>query len=260
VNASGADEPPRLLPATGDAASATHEAAREQGSPLLDLLPHFLATLNREPALAISLTYLLVAMTGIFYDVAFYRKFAIPVLSLAQLGDFLTAGIQQPIALVLVASTFPICWLFDRINMRHRGRQRAEIGRLRLVAAPTWSERLRLRYLAWRVNQVWATRLAYVAVIVAYGSMFVGLYADFRADAAKRGDAAEVRVWLNGESAALAGSRSDRWTYLGAISTFVFLYDRDAAQSMVVPANAIARIEPFAPPEAKSHFMVAPIP
>jgi len=162
--------------------------APERGiSPLLDLLPHFFETLKREPALAISLTYLLVAMAGIFYDVAFYKKFAIPVLSLAQLGDFLTAGIQQPIALVLVASTFPICWLFDRINMRHRRRQRVEIERLKLVDAPRPYERLRLRYLGWRVGQIWEQRLAYLAVIVAYGWLFVGFYADYRADAAKQG-------------------------------------------------------------------------
>jgi len=235
--------------------------APERGiSPLLDLLPHFFETLKREPALAISLTYLLVAMAGIFYDVAFYKKFAIPVLSLAQLGDFLTAGIQQPIALVLVASTFPICWLFDRINMRHRRRQRVEIERLKLVDAPRPYERLRLRYLGWRVGQIWEQRLAYLAVIVAYGWLFVGFYADYRADAAKQGDAAEVRIWLNGEGSALAASKADRWTYLGAISSYVFVYDRDAAQAMVVPANAVARIEPFPAPAPKTRFVVAPIP
>lgn len=237
------------------------EPAREKGvSPLLDLMPNFLETLKREPALAISLTYLLVAMAGIFYDVAFYKKFAIPVLSLAQLGDFLTAGIQQPIALVLVASTFPICWLFDRINMRHRRRQRLEIERLRLIAVPRTYERWRLRYLEWRVRQIWEQRLAYLAVIVVYGWLFVGFYADYRAEAVKAGDAAEVRVWLNGEAAPLAGAKSDRWIYLGAISSYVFVYDRAAPQAMVVPANAVARIEPFPAPDPKTRFVVAPIP
>lgn len=229
-------------------------------SALLDLLPHFLDTLKREPALAISITYLLVAMAGIFYDVAFYRKFAIPVLSLAQLGDFLTAGIQQPIALVLVASTFPICWVFDRINMRHRRRQRLELERLRLIAEPRPYEKWRLAYLGWRVEQVWYTRFTYLAVVVAYGWMFVGFYADYRADEVKSGDATEVRVWLNGESGALAGSKSERWIYLGAISSYVFLYDREAAQATAVPVNAVARILPLPAPASKPGLVVAPIP
>lgn len=235
-------------------------AADRPPSALLDLLPHFLDTLKREPALAISITYLLVAMAGIFYDVAFYRKFAIPVLSLAQLGDFLTAGIQQPVALVLVASTFPICWVFDRINMRHRRRQRLELERLRLLAAPRWYERSRLAYLGWRVEQVWYTRLTYLAVVIAYGWMFVGLYADYRADQVKSGDAAEVRLWLNGESGALVSAKSERWTYLGAISSYVFLYDREAARAMAVPVNAVARIEPLPAPASKTGLVVAPIP
>lgn len=81
----------------------------QPASPLLELLPHILRTLQREPALAITLIYAFVAMAGIFYNFSFYRRFDIPVLTLSQIGDFLVAGIQQPMALVLVASTFPLC-------------------------------------------------------------------------------------------------------------------------------------------------------
>jgi hypothetical protein len=229
-------------------------------SALLGLLPHFLDTLRREPALAISITYLLVAMAGIFYDVSFYRKFDIPVLSLAQLGDFLTAGIQQPIALVLVASTFPLCWGFDRINMRYRRRQRIELARLRALDAPSPYERLRLRYIEWRVGQLWYTRISYLAVVVAYGWMFVGFYADYRAAEAKQGDAAEVVVWLNGEGDQPVAAPRHAWIYLGAISNYVFVYDREASRSAILPVNAIARIEPIPAPPSKTGVTVAPIP
>src|SRR4051812_32769509 len=97
----------------GDAAAA-HTAATS--SVLLNLLPHVVQTLRREPALGITICYLLVAMAGIFYNYSFYRQFGIPILSLSQIGDFLVAGIQRPMALLLVASTFPLCWLADTIN------------------------------------------------------------------------------------------------------------------------------------------------
>lgn len=222
--------------------------SQRPASALLELLPHFLDTVRREPAIAITLTYGLVAMAGIFYDVSFYRKFDIPVLSLAQLSDFLTAGIQQPVALVLVATTFPVCWAFDQISVRYRRRQRRKLDALRQVQQPTPYQRLRRSYVGWRVEQVWFTRLSYLAVVVAYGWTFVGSYADYRADAAKNGGTTEVRIWLNGEGAALTGLNSDRWTYLGAISSYVFVYDRAAAKALVVPVNAIARIEPFPAP------------
>lgn len=230
-------------------------------SPLHGLMPHFLRTLRREPALAISLTYLLVAMAGIFYDVSFYRLFGIPVLSLAQLGDFLTAGIQQPMALVLVFSTFPLCWAFDRINERFRQRHRDDLARLE-AAQPheTLYGRLRRLFLHWRVRQVWYTRLNYLVLIVLYGWMFVGYYADHRANEVKHGDAAEVRIWLNGESHAMPSSASDTWLYLGAISSYVFVYDRAGNRSAVVPVNAIARIAPTAAPPTTPAVVVAPIP
>ncbi len=111
-------------------------------SALFEVLPHVLRTLRREPALVITLTYALVAMAGIFYDYAFYRQFDIPALSLSQISDFLGAGIQEPIAIVLVLSTFPLCWLFDRINIWGRRRRAAE-GRA-AKAAPSldaWKRR-----------------------------------------------------------------------------------------------------------------------
>jgi len=94
-------------PTIPDATASRPTADAEQPvSALFEVLPHVLRTLRREPALVITLTYVLVAMAGIFYDYAFYRQFDIPALSLSQISDFLGAGIQQPMAIVLVLSTF----------------------------------------------------------------------------------------------------------------------------------------------------------
>jgi len=229
-------------------------------SPLLGMMPHILQTLQREPALAITLTYFLVAMAGIFYDYSFYAKFAIPVLSLSQLSDFLTAGIQQPMALVLVFSTFPICWVFDRINTHYRRRNLARLEKMRAEPSASAFAGIRFRYIRWRAEQLWYTRISYLAVIVVYGAMFVGFYAERRANAVKEGEAQEVRVWLNGAAAALPASDSDRWTYLGAISSYLFVYDRKAATATVLPVNAVARIDPIAPAPSKPGVVVAPIP
>ena len=253
------DAPVRESTLVGEPAAA-HTGQAPLHSPLLGMMPHILETLQREPALAITLTYFLVAMTGIFYDYSFYAKFAVPVLSLSQLSDFLTAGIQQPMAIVLVFSTFPICWVFDRINMRYRRRNLATLERLRAEPPTSLLARLRWRFVRWRVEQVWYTRISYLAVIVVYGAMFVGGYAERRANAVKEGEAQEVRVWLNGAAAALPASDADRWTYLGAISGYLFVYDRKAAAATVLPVNAVARIDPIAPPDAKPGLVVAPIP
>jgi hypothetical protein len=230
-------------------------------SALFEMLPHILRTLRREPALAVSLTYLLVAMAGIFYDFSFYQRFDIPVLTLSQIGDFLVAGIQQPMALVLVISTFPLCWLFDRINMRGRRRRAAEILRLRAQPSLSQWQRGRLSLNEWMNGRRWYTQMMYVVVVVAYGWTFVGLYANHRADAVKCGEAGEVRVWMNGASEPLAPAGSRNWTYLGAIASYVFVYDRDGGKAAIFPVSGIARIEPLPLPDSgKGNVMVAPIP
>lgn len=246
-----------------DSAVIVSPAGADRGdtSALLNLLPHVLQTLKREPALAITFAYLFVAMAGIFYNFSFYQKFGIPVLTLSQISDFLVAGIQQPMALVLVLSTFPICWIFDRINLRSRRKHIAERARLHAAQELSWWQRARLVFLEWRVEQRWYTQLSYVAVVVIYGWTFVALYAQYRAAAVKRGEAAEVRIWLNGEAQALAPGKSQAWIYLGAVANYVFVYDREGGRAEVLPVNAIARIEPAASPESGSSLpMVAPIP
>jgi hypothetical protein len=230
-------------------------------SALFEVLPHVLRTLRREPALVITLTYLLVAMAGIFYDYAFYRQFDIPVLSLSQISDFLGAGIQEPMAIVLVLSTFPLCWLFDRINMRGRRRRAAEGERLKAMPSLTWWQQRRLAFIVGMNERRGYMRLVYVLVIVAYAWTFVSNYASHRADAVKRGDALEVEVRMNdGAAAPTSPAGRKPWLYLGAISQYVFVYDRDTGRARILPSNAIAAIEPIPGPPSKAGVVVAPIP
>lgn len=230
-------------------------------SALQNLLPYALRTLRREPALAITLGYLLVAMAGIFYNFRFYAKFGIPVLTLSQISDFLVAGIQQPVALLLVLSTFPLCWLFDFFNSRKRRRDFAKRARLAAQPARGRLQRWNLAYLDWRVENLWTTQIAYLVVVLFYGWMFVAFYSDYRAARVLAGDAQAVVIRLNGENQDFASSAPARtWTYLGAVSNYVFVYDGAARRSVILPVNNITRLEPVPIKGATSHVVIAPIP
>jgi hypothetical protein len=242
------------------AAEKTIAAKANQSSALLNLMPHAMQTLKREPALGITLCYLLVAMAGIFYNYSFYQKFGIPILTLSQIADFLVAGIQQPMALLLVLSTFPLCWLLDRVNAGFRARRIVARDRLRSELAISWWQRTRLVWLTVRTENSWYMGLIYAIAIVGYGSTFVGLYANHRADAVRRGDAPKVAIWLNGDAAGLAAKSGQSWTYLGAISNYVFVYDAASRHAVILPVNGIARIEPVAQEDAQPSIIVAPIP
>ena len=230
-----------IAPATRREAEATPASA------LHSLLPHLARLLRREPALAITMAYLLVAMAGIFYNYRYYAKFNIPVLSLSQISDFLTAGIQRPIALLLLLGTFPVIWLMDVINVRLRRRQQQRVDSLRARPSRTWWQKLRLKQHEWSLalkNHV-VLQLAYVFVVVTYGWTFIALYADYRVGQVREGDAAQVKLRLNGTDADLAASKSPSWTYLGAVSSYVFVYDAAAKRSLILPTNNLARIEPL---------------
>lgn len=214
-------------------------------SALHALLPHILRTFAREPALALTAAYLLVSLAGIFYNYTFFeRGFGIPVLTLSQIGDFLVAGLQQPIALALMLSTFVVCWIFDWINTRSRRRAWARIVRLRALPRRSRLQSLRLRVTEWHHDAIWLAQLLYVAVVVVYGWMFIGIYAHHRAEAVRHGEVARVAVRMAGEAADLPAADVRGWGYLGAVSNYVFVYDPASKRALVLPVNAIARIMP----------------
>jgi hypothetical protein len=233
----------------------------QQSSVLMDMLPHVLRTLTREPALVITICYLLVALAGIFYNYSFYLKFGIPILSLSQIGDFLVAGIQRPMALLLVATTFPLCWILDLFNARSRRRHARTLERLQATPAHSWWGHTIRKLLVWRVEKRWYTQIAYVVIILAYSWSFVSIYANYRAKAVKRGEAAQVAVWLTGDAAGFLPAQAKSWTYLGAVANYVFVYDPSSRRAVILPVNGIARIEPVQSlQDAQSPIIVAPIP
>ena len=229
-----------IAPSTPRADKPTSDSA------LNSLLPSLSKLLKREPALGITVAYLLVAMAGIFYNYRFYAKFQIPVMSLSQISDFLTAGIQQPIALLLVLGTFLVIWVMDALNVWSR--RRYEQRRAILIALPALSrwQRLRLAWYDWglAIKHHKFIQFTYLTVVVSYGWIFVALYADYRVRQVREGDAAQVRLRLNGSEADLAASKSPTWTYLGAVSNYVFVYDAAAKQPLILPTNNVTRIEP----------------
>ena len=233
----------------GDAAKVRPSAGdlgRDPHSGLAIVLPHILRTFWREPALALTVAYLLVALAGIYFDYTYYQKgFGIPILSLAQIGDYLVAGLQQPVAIGLMLLTFPLCWVIDRINVGSRRRQAHRRDALRALPNPDGWQKLRLRWLNWHLDQMWSLYIAYVLLIFVYGWIFVGVYARYRVAEVKRGDAAKVVVRMNGDAVDLPSSSGGPWIYLGAVSNYVFAYDEAAKRATILPVNAIARLQPL---------------
>lgn len=232
----------------GDAAKRSDAGATRQPdrhSALALVLPHVLDTFRRDPALALTLAYLMASLAGIYYDYAFYQKgFGIPVLSLAQIGDYLVAGLQQPVAIALVVATLPLCWLMDIVSTWYHRRDAARRDRLRALPRLRRWQALHLRYLDWYLDNLWTMHFAYLLVVFVYGWIFVGLYARHRVAAVQRGGVAAVTVRLTGAASNTAANEVPTWSYLGAVSNYVFLYDLAQRRPLVVPVNAVASLHP----------------
>lgn len=230
-----------------DAAStpaASTAAPAVEHSALNALLPHILDAFKREPALALTAAYLMMVMAGIYYDYSFYQQFGIPILSLAQVGDFLVAGLQKPMAIALVVATLPLCWFIDKFNAGVRRREIARRDRLRALPQRRWWQALYLRFLERHVSRRWGIYLAYVLVIFVYAWAFVRGYAIYNAVHVKRGEVTQVAVRLVGSADDLPAGKSPTWGYLGAVSNYVFLYDPATRQPLILPVNAVASLRP----------------
>jgi hypothetical protein len=222
------------------------------------VMPHVLGTLKREPALAITLAYLMVALAGIYFNVSYYDEFGIPILTLSQISDYLVAGLQRPMALVLALSTFPLVWGIDYMNARRRRRDAVRREALLRRGPPKGWDRVRLR---WYTRPRWVAACGYLIIVFFYGWLFVSKYAHFEAKDVRTGVADQVRVALNTQDAGPRGvDLSQPVVYLGAVTNYVFVYDPRSRHSAVLPVNNISRIEPVNSEPSPQHVLVAPIP
>ena len=221
-------------------------------------MPHVLDTLKREPALAFTLAYLLVALAGIYFNVSYYDEFGIPILTLSQISDYLVAGLQRPMALVLALSTFPLVWGIDRLNGDRRRRDAR-------VAAKRCSAAVRRR--AGIVRECGGTtgRAGLPAAVICSSCSFTAGCSSQSMRTWKPGmcgRAGPIKCMsdsMRRDADPHSVDLSQPVVYLGAVADYVFVYDPRSKRSAVLPVNNISRIEPInAGPDNSQHALIAP--
>lgn len=201
-------------------------------------LPRIIPLFKREPALAITLSYLLVGAIGLWSSYWYYREFGIPILEYYQVGDFLVAGLRDPFnffALLLMGSVAFIAY----------GAAWYEIQNPEKVATLRerwWGRIIFMQYSSpfrqrrWHDISPEATVL--LALLLGGGSMMMS-HADARADVLKRGEGTPLKITLMGSDAPLQGEAR----LIGTSSTHLFLYWPANGRTEILAHEAIARIE-----------------
>lgn len=195
--------------------------------------------LKREPTLLFTLAYVGVTTIGIWSSYWFYRHFRISVVEYFQVGDFVVAGLREPINLLsfgLIMLLLALAYLPTYYEYRHP----QQVDRIRRTR---WWARLVFPLSSSPfVQRKWyqpspETMMIFV-LLLAVASMTVS-HARDKARAIADGGGHRVRITLSGERLPLQGEAR----LLGTSNGYVYLYWPANGRTEVLVQESVARIE-----------------
>jgi hypothetical protein len=191
--------------------------------------PWIVRLLARHPGGLVTGVYLALTAVGVMYDVFYYARFRVDILDYAQTGDFLVAALREPLAIIYCVLPVLLVWLVARVRRWARRKS-------------AWYDAYAARYeKKWRVGPRWFDVMNTTFVLV-YALLFVIEYATFDARRTRRADARQVRVRLLSDAGTPLQANGRTATLIGSTSAYLFLYDRAADSTYVVPASNVAQV------------------
>ncbi len=188
---------------------------------------------GKQPGVMLSIAYLLLTLSGIFYSSIFYSKFDIPILKLADISDLLIAGISDPTAILMFCGGIVVAiisdWFYGFSYSRyHKWKLKPKSIKRRLMMMVFYTPKSQLGAI-----------LGILLFFVVYSFIFVGLFAEWRSDQIKsnKGDLVYLKVEKS--------KPTDRAVFLlGSTTNFVITYDGQSKQAILTPIENIQQIIP----------------
>lgn len=201
-------------------------------------LPRIIPLFKREPALAITLSYLLVGAIGLWSSYWYYREFGLPILEYYQVGDFLIAGLRDPLnymaflmMLLVGLLAYSVTWYEMRYPDKVVTLRQRKWGRLLF---PEYASAFRPR----RWYDLSPELVITLGLMLGSGSVMVS-HADTRASEIKSGGGTRLRITLAGERLSLQGEAR----LIGTSTTHIFVYWPSNGRTEIFVHEAVARIE-----------------
>lgn len=190
-----------------------------------------IAFLRKHPGMMASLAYALLTLCGLIYSYAFYAKFNIPILKLADLSDMLIAGISEPAAILMFSGGIALAVISDLLfavtyRARERWRKKPESLKKRLFLMLYYTPKRKIEVLG-----------GLLFILIAYPIIFVELYAEHQSEQIKEGTGSLV----------LLSSEKYQETplfLLGSTTNFVITYDIATEKAVLTPIEEIKQIIP----------------
>ena len=206
--------------------------------------------LIKQPALAISLSYLMLTLCGIFYSWEFYKQFDVAFLKLANISDLMTIALSEPAAILMFFSAVVVVLFIEWTSPSY------ERCRDRLVARPKSMLRSILLKLFLSMRDDRFMSLWLILIFVLYANSFVSVYASWQAHEIKQGNGDNVIVGGAGDELENPDLQSApaKVALLGSTTNFVMVYNADSKSARVIPIEAINSIDVLPKTEQKNRI------
>ena len=200
------------------------------------VVPSWLAELVRNhPALLLTAAYIGLIFIGVIYEAFLFMRFRVNVLFYADAADFLLVPFREPLVMLVSVAPIPLWWLYMRSA-------RAVVMRI---------PRLREKQLEYDKRSPNLTRAIGAVAVMLWSIAFSATYAKRVVRQIRTGKAKTVRVEPSA-GAPIVGP------LIGTTARFVFVFDRAALKTHVVPVENIARIVLDSPPRRSDLDQMTP--
>jgi hypothetical protein len=188
--------------------------------------------ITNHPGLAVFLVYATIAIAGFIYLVTFYAHFGLEVTVYLEISDILVAGIKDPMVMLMVAGAFSMVLLVWAIAYIQAPvsvwlDRKFDKGMLRFIPYIAGVQSLKL---------FWWT--AFITLML-YFYMFIGVHSKNKAESIIEQKQGFILVG----SQATSGTGHD-YSLLGTSINYVFLYNHQTKNTLILPLDSIDSIVP----------------
>lgn len=184
------------------------------------------------PGLAIFSAYGLIAIAGFVYLITFYRYFDLDVIVYLELTDILTAGIKDPMVMLMVFGSFAVgfvFWLFAYVSAPFSAwlDKKFDKGFFKFIPHLVGVKSTKI---FWRLTSV---------ILVMYFFMFISVHSKNKAELIKDQNANLIQV----DSDAITNN-NHQYSLLGTSTNYIFLYNHDESSTLIIPLENVRSLKP----------------
>lgn len=196
-----------------------------------------IAYFKEHPTLAISLSYLLLAFIGIYYNYILYLQFNLNIFDFIEINDFLVGAFKQPISIAIILFSI-LGMLFDDWSSRRKYRI-LSIEQLAAKQAGGSGD-----YKCWLKFYKTADTIGYYSSRIIYTFLiFAAPYLSAKRDSGKIFNGTAQQITYTTKDTPEKFNSADSIYLIGSTDKFYFFYHKDQCKTKIINVANLMKIE-----------------